>query len=311
MTFTKNKKYQYLFFGILSVYTIFNGGNSNLFIQLNFILFGFLFIYCLRDKNYRLHLSNFINNNKISIFFYSLFIIYLFFQIIPIPVEMLKFISHEKYKFINILSNEISYTSISFHPSDSYFQTLNFITIFIVVLIFKMIFYTDRHINRLFIYLSFLGFISSLFAVILFLYGNPDFLIFKNPPRPPFFPRPFHMKDKPLTQNSGRSQAELADRVIRAPFSGHIGLTDIDPGDRVSDATPIAQIAGSTLTFPPPRKCSRRCVKGRSCRWRPFPIRTIRSTRASCRPIPASPATAAISSFARQSPIRATVSVPA
>ena len=180
MTFTKNKKYQYLFFGILSVYTIFNGGNSNLFIQLNFILFGFLFIYCLRDKNYRLHLSNFINNNKISIFFYSLFIIYLFFQIIPLPVEMLKFISHEKYKFINILSNEISYTSISFHPSDSYFQTLNFITIFIVVLIFKMIFYTDRHINRLFIYLSFLGFISSLFAVILFLYGNTDFLIFKN-----------------------------------------------------------------------------------------------------------------------------------
>lgn len=35
-----------------------------------------------------------------------------------------------------------------------------------------------------------------------------------------------------------QAQAELADRVIRAPFSGHIGLTDIDPGDRVSDATP-------------------------------------------------------------------------
>lgn len=39
-----------------------------------------------------------------------------------------------------------------------------------------------------------------------------------------------------------QAQALLADRVIRAPFSGHIGLTEIDPGDRVSDATAIAQI---------------------------------------------------------------------
>lgn len=39
-----------------------------------------------------------------------------------------------------------------------------------------------------------------------------------------------------------QAQTDLADRTVRAPFSGHVGLTEIDPGDRVSDATPIAQI---------------------------------------------------------------------
>ena len=54
-----------------------------------------------------------------------------------------------------------------------------------------------------------------------------------------------------------QSQAELADRVIRAPFSGHIGLTEIDPGDRVSDATPIAQIDQRSrlyIDFPAPEE---------------------------------------------------------
>lgn len=39
-----------------------------------------------------------------------------------------------------------------------------------------------------------------------------------------------------------QAQTALADRTVRAPFSGHVGLTDIDPGDRVNDSTPITQI---------------------------------------------------------------------
>ena len=30
-----------------------------------------------------------------------------------------------------------------------------------------------------------------------------------------------------------QAQAALADRTVRAPFAGHVGLTEIDPGDRV------------------------------------------------------------------------------
>lgn len=54
-----------------------------------------------------------------------------------------------------------------------------------------------------------------------------------------------------------QAQTQLADRTIRAPFSGHIGLTEIDPGDRVNDATPIAQIDRRSrlyIDFPAPEE---------------------------------------------------------
>ncbi|WP_375289657.1 efflux RND transporter periplasmic adaptor subunit [Qipengyuania sp.] len=62
-----------------------------------------------------------------------------------------------------------------------------------------------------------------------------------------------------------QAQAELADTVIRAPFSGHIGLTDIDPGDRVSDQTAIAQIdqrGRLYIDFPAPEEVFASLGKG-------------------------------------------------
>ena len=62
-----------------------------------------------------------------------------------------------------------------------------------------------------------------------------------------------------------QAQAELADRVIR-PALGHIGLTDIDPGDRVSD-TPIAQIDQRSrlyIDFPAPEEVFTTLREGRS-----------------------------------------------
>ena len=105
MQLSKNKKYQYLFFFILTIYTIFNGGNSNLSIQINFILVSLLFLFCLKDKNYNLHLKNFYKDNQKSIFIYLIFIFYLLFQIVPLPVEMLKIFSPEKFKILK--SNSI------------------------------------------------------------------------------------------------------------------------------------------------------------------------------------------------------------
>jgi hypothetical protein len=75
MLFSKNKKHQYLFFFILTIYTIFNGGNSNITIQINFILVSFLFLYSLKDKNYNLHYLNFLKRNKLSIIFYLIFLL--------------------------------------------------------------------------------------------------------------------------------------------------------------------------------------------------------------------------------------------
>jgi O-antigen ligase len=180
MQLSKNKKYQYLFFFIFSVFAIFNGGNSNLLIQINFILIGLLFLYCFKDKNYHTHFKIFYLKNKFSIFFYMLFLLYLIFQILPFPIEYLKLFSSFKYDYITKLSNDISFSPISLSPSNSYFQILNFTSLLILVFILKMIFYTERHKNRLFLFLSLIGFLSALFAIVIYLIENPKFFIFHN-----------------------------------------------------------------------------------------------------------------------------------
>lgn len=179
MHLSKNKKYQYLFFLIFSILTIFNGGNTNLFIQLNFIFLGLFFLVCLKDKNYSLHLKNFFISNKWSILLYIVFLGYLILQIIPFPLNSLKFFSPEKYKYLALIGNN-SHSPISFAPSNSYFQFLNYVSLLLIIFICKMIFYNERHKYRFYYYLSLIGFITSFIAILFYLYGNPDILIFKN-----------------------------------------------------------------------------------------------------------------------------------
>ena len=180
MNLSKNKKYQYIFFFILSIYTVFNGGNSNILIQINFILISLLYFYCIKDKNYFLHLKIFYTKNKISIFFYLLFLNYLIFQIIPLPIEYLKFFSSFKYYYVSKLNTDIVYSSISLSPTNSFFQLLNFISLLILIFILKMIFYTSKHKIRLLFFLTFLGATASGVAVYFYLIGNPNYLIIKN-----------------------------------------------------------------------------------------------------------------------------------
>ena len=95
------------------------------------------------------------------------------------PINFLKILSPEKYNLISGIS-EFSYTSITLSPSNSYFQILNYVSLFLIILIFKMIFYNDRHKYRFYFFLSLIGFVASITAVLFYLNGNPDFLIFKN-----------------------------------------------------------------------------------------------------------------------------------
>ena len=179
MQLSKNKKYQYSFFLLIVIYSLFNGGNSNLLIQINFLLISLFFIFCLRDKNYNLHFRYFVNKNKRSIFFYILFLFYLLFQILPLPIDLIRFLSPEKYNYLIILNSEFSFTSISLAPSNSFFQLLNFCSLLIVIFILKMIFYREEHKNRFYLFLSFIGFVSAFIGTFLYLSGNTDFLTFK------------------------------------------------------------------------------------------------------------------------------------
>ena len=76
--------------------------------------------------------------------------------------------------------NGVSSSTISLSPSNSFFQLLNFSTLLLFVFLLNMIFYTERHKYRFYVFLSFSGFISAIVAVLFYLYGNPDFFIFKN-----------------------------------------------------------------------------------------------------------------------------------
>lgn len=77
-----------------------------------------------------------------------------------------------------------------------------------------------------------------------------------------------------------QAQTALDDRTVRAPFSGHVGLTEIDVGDRVSDTIPITQIdQRGTLyvDFPAPEAIFSALQPGQLVEVTPFsdPSRTI------------------------------------
>ena len=180
MQISKNKIYQFIFFAILSLYIFFNGGNSNLLLQVNFVITSTFFYICLKDKNYKLHFKNFYLKNKLYLIFYFFFLIYLFIQLVPFPVLIIKFISTQKFEIISNLSTPLIFTSISFSPTETYFQLLNYITLIFVIFIFKIIFYKDLHIVRFHLFLSFSGFIASIVGLIFYLNGNPDILFIKN-----------------------------------------------------------------------------------------------------------------------------------
>ncbi len=180
MQLSKNKKYQYTFFFLILIYSLFNGGNSNLLIQINFLLISFFFIFCLQDKNYKVHFKYFVKENKRYVYYYILFLFYLLFQLIPLPIETIRFFSPEKHIYLTNLNLDLKYSSISLAPSNSFFQFLNFCSLLIIVFVLKMIFYQERHKNRLYLFLSFIGFVSALVATLLFMTGNVDILSYKS-----------------------------------------------------------------------------------------------------------------------------------
>ena len=132
-----NKIHQYLFFLFVIVCSLFNAGNSNIYIQINFLFISFIFLICLKNKNYIAHLKIFLFKNKLPLLFFLLFILYLVFQLIPFPIEILKIVSYEKFNLLDKMKHSSGLFSMSFSPTDTYFQILNYITILICIFQFQ------------------------------------------------------------------------------------------------------------------------------------------------------------------------------
>ena len=180
MLIKKNKLYQYIFLLIITLMVIFNGGNNNLYIQFNFIIVSILFLLFVKEKNYLAHIRELFSKNKIAIFLFTLFISFLIFQIIPLPMEWLSFFSPEKYKILNKLEFKENFHSISLSAANSYFNLLNYLTLFLSLIIFKSLFYKKRDIFKFYYFLVFIGAFTASVAIYFYLIGNPDFWIIKN-----------------------------------------------------------------------------------------------------------------------------------
>ena len=180
MLIKKNKLYQYIFLLIITLMVIFNGGNNNLYIQFNFIIISIFFLLFIREKNYLAHVREIFSKNKIAILLYSLFISFLIFQTIPLPIEWLNFLSPEKYNILNKLEFNENFSSISLSPSNSFFSLLNYLSIFLYLIIFKSLFYRNKDIFKFYYFLVCLGAFAASVAIYFYLIGNPDFWILKN-----------------------------------------------------------------------------------------------------------------------------------
>ena len=159
---------------------IFNGGNNNLYIQFNFVIISIFFLLFSREKNYLAHVKELFSKNKIAIFLFTLFISFLIFQTIPLPIEWLSFFSPEKYNILNRLEFKGNFHSISLSPANSYFNLLNYLTLFLSLIIFKSLFYKKKDIFKFYYFLVFIGAFASSVAIYFYLIGNPDFWIIKN-----------------------------------------------------------------------------------------------------------------------------------
>jgi hypothetical protein len=159
---------------------IFNGGNNNLYIQFNFIIISIFFLLFIREKNYSAHVREIFSKNKIAILLYSLFISFLIFQTIPLPIEWLSFLSPEKYNILNELEFKENFSSISLSPTNSFFSLLNYLSIFLYLIIFKSLFYKNKDIFKFYYFLVCLGAFAASVAIYFYLIGNPDFWILKN-----------------------------------------------------------------------------------------------------------------------------------
>jgi hypothetical protein len=180
MSLRKNEIYRYIFLLILTFMVIFNGGNNNLYIQFNFIIVAIFFLFFIKEKNYLAHAKNIFLKNKISINLYILFIIFLIFQIMPLPIEWLNFLSPEKYNILNKLEYKNNLSSISLDPANSFFSLLNYLTLFLYLIIFKSLFFRKKNIFEFYYFLVLIGAFAASVAIYFYLIGNPDFWIINN-----------------------------------------------------------------------------------------------------------------------------------
>ena len=177
-TLSINQLYQFFFCLIFFLGTLFNGSNSFLLIKINFIFLFIFFLHLMFKKNFKTNFLYLYKTNKNIFYLFAIFIIFLIFQVVPLPNFFLSFISENSFNFYKNI-NFSNYNPISLNIYFSSHEIINYLNIFLIVVLTNLIFYKKKHINWFLFYFSIMGFFHAFFAVFWLLNGNPDF-IFKD-----------------------------------------------------------------------------------------------------------------------------------
>ena len=157
--------------------SFFNGSNSDLLIQLNFIVFACFFLFLLSIKNYKAHFVYFFRKNKITISLYALLLLFIALQMLPLPLSILKHVSPAHYAITQELDISFSYYSISLDSKATYFQFLNFVNFFLIIFCAKIICVNRHDKSKFYFIVCLIGFIHAFVAIYLYLQGNPPFFL--------------------------------------------------------------------------------------------------------------------------------------
>ncbi len=169
------------FFLIVLTYTVsFNASINPLMTQISSIGFIFLLILCLKNDQILETIKINYKSNLFFFYFFALYIIFLIFQIVPLPLDLIKVIAPSNYDLYSSIKIDNRFWSISVDPSSSYFSILNCISYFIIFLIFPVLFNRKKYLMKFLFFMCILGFFHAVFATYWMLIGNPsNFLIEK------------------------------------------------------------------------------------------------------------------------------------
>ena len=172
---------QNLFLFIVALCVSINASNSNLLIQFSSINFIIFFFLCLKNKKILEAIKENYINNKLFFVIFFVYVSYLIFQIIPLPLHWFEVIAPTNHALYSSVRIDKVYWSLSLDPSSSYFRILNCINFFIIFLIFPALFFRSKHLMKVLFFFCFLGFCHAVFATYWMLIGNPsNFLIQKS-----------------------------------------------------------------------------------------------------------------------------------
>ena len=126
----KRTTLQNLFLFVVTLCVSINASNSNLLIQFSSINFIIFLLLCLKNKDVLEAIKKNYINNKFFFIIFFIYIGYIIFQIIPLPLNWFEIIAPANHALYSSIKIDKEFWSLSLDPSSSYFRLLNCINFF-------------------------------------------------------------------------------------------------------------------------------------------------------------------------------------